>query len=176
MLFPLKFVPVESYHESPRRFGASRAKGTRLHAGCDLYAPIGTPVFAVAAGTVLAVYEFYLSSWAVEVDHGDFIVRYGEVKKEVGPGIAKGAPVMPGVQIGQVGALKGLKLSMLHFEMYAGTAKGALTDRSNPPYQRRSDLIDPTAWLDDALVNSGRFDGGRRPMKSIMGGDFMAWV
>ena len=48
MLFPLSFRPAESYHERPRSFGAPRDGGTRSHAGCDLYAPIGTPVRAVA--------------------------------------------------------------------------------------------------------------------------------
>ena len=46
---------------------------------------------------------------------------------------------------------------MLHFEMYTGKAKGPLTDR-NPKtsakrkdsmtFSRRSDLVDPTPFLD----------------------------
>ena len=88
MLFPLKFLPKESYKEAPRHFGARRSKGKRKHAGCDLYAPVGTPIFAVADGVVLDFYEFYLESWALEVDHGDFVVRYGEVKKTLPAGVA----------------------------------------------------------------------------------------
>jgi hypothetical protein len=37
----------------------------------------------VSDGTVLAVYPFYDGSWAVEVDHGTFVVRYGEVTRDV---------------------------------------------------------------------------------------------
>ena len=152
MLFPLKFLPKESYKEAPRHFGARRSKGKRKHAGCDLYAPVGTPIFAVADGVVLDFYEFYLESWALEVDHGDFVVRYGEVKKTLPAGVKKGAKVFAGQHIANVGVLQGLKLSMLHFEMYAGTAKGALTQKGNPPYQRRSDLMDPTPYLDSARM------------------------
>lgn len=152
MLFPLKFRPKESYHERPRKFGAPRSNGTRKHAGCDLYAPVGTPVFSVADGTIISIYEFYLSTWAIEVDHGDFIVRYGEVRKNMPVGIRAGARISAGRLIGEVGLLSGLKVSMVHFEMYDGTATGPLTQRSNKPYQRRKDLIDPTSYLDAAQL------------------------
>ncbi len=32
--------------------------------------------------------------------------------------------------------------------MYSGKRTGSLTDRSNPPFKRRADLMDPTAYLD----------------------------
>lgn len=160
MYFPLKFRPPESYHEAPRKFGARRDHGARKHAGCDLYAPLGTPVYSVEFGKVIAIYEFYLTSWAVEVDHGNFIVRYGEVQKNVAPGITVGAEVLPGDLIGYVGRLKGLALTMLHFEMYDKSSKGPLTDRKRPPYQRRSDLLDPTTYLDEALMQGGAYSSG----------------
>ena len=40
--------------------------------------------------------------------------------------------------------------STVPLELYSGTAKGPLTDRKDLPYQRRSDLIDPTSILDKA--------------------------
>lgn len=156
MLFPLKFRPKESYKEGMRRFGANRDHGRRKHAGCDLYAPIGTPVFAVADGTVIAAYPFYLGSWAIEVDHGTFVVRYGEVKPKVAAGIKAGAKVTARQLLGEVGLLKGLKMSMIHFEMFSGAAKGSLTVKGNPPYQRRSDLMDPTPFLDAADMQTGK--------------------
>lgn len=155
MLFPLPFRPPESYHEPPRSFAAPRDGGNRSHAGCDLYAPVGTPVLAVADGTVLNVYAFYLGTWAVEVDHGAFVARYGEVTKKVAPGVRTGEAVGAGQALGEVGRLDGLAASMLHFEMYDGTATGPLTRRDRPPFMRRSDLIDPTPHLDVAQLAPG---------------------
>ncbi len=69
------------------------------------------------------------------------------------PGAAGGAgnSVARGQVIAFVGKLESGS-SMLHFEMYAGTASGSLTVRGNPPYQRRSDLLDPTPYLDQATL------------------------
>ena len=44
--------------------------------------------------------------------------------------------------------MKTVAQSMLHLEMFAGAAQGPLTDRQNPPFMRRADLQDPTAFLD----------------------------
>jgi len=148
MAFPLKFVPQESWHQSPRNFGAARDKGKRKHAGCDLYAPVGTSVFAVADGTVTAFGLFYLGTYALVVDHGEFVVRYGEIQKTIPDKVKVGAKVTKGQLIGKVGKLTGLNISMVHFEMFTGKAKGALTDKNRPPFMRRSDLIDPASHLD----------------------------
>lgn len=154
LLFPLRFVPKESYHERPRSFGSPRDNGLRAHAGCDLYAPVGTEVLAVADGKVLAAYPFYPKDhpvvWAIEVDHFEYVIRYGEVTRNLAPGVKAGHTVARGQVVGHVGQMPRLP-SMLHFEMYAGTASGALTDRSRKPYQRRSDLMDPTFYLDAAV-------------------------
>src|SRR5918911_458918 len=126
MQFPLSFVPSESWHVAPLRFGASRAGG-RKHAGCDLYAPIGTPVYAVADGTVKGFAAFYLGTYALTIDHGQFWVRYGEISTNIASKLAVGAQVREGDRIGDVGDLIGLSLSMVHFEMYSGTGSGPLT-------------------------------------------------
>jgi len=161
MRFPLSFVPSQSWHVSPLRFGARRAGGKRKHAGCDLYAPIGTPVYAVADGTVKAFGPFYMGTYALTIDHGEFWVRYGEISDNIASTLAAGKRVREGDQIGDVGDLLGLNLSMVHFEMYSGSASGPLTVPSRPPYMRRSDLIDPTPYLDkwaklEELVDTAR--------------------
>ncbi len=147
MAFPLSFVPKKSWHERPRSFGAPRNNGKRKHAGCDLYAPPGTPVFAVADGTVLSFRPFYLGSNAIVVEHPDFLVRYGEVRTKLAPGVAVGGIVRKGQKIGEVSQLAGLDISMVHFEMYSGSLSGALTVATGP-FKRRADLIDPTEILD----------------------------
>lgn len=145
MRFPLPFRPNLSYSTGGRRFGAPR-DGGRLHAGCDLIAPEGTDIFAVGSGiVVLGPYPFYRGTYAIEVRHSNFIARYCEIR-----GTAQGVGVGSQVQEGQLIAYVGRMYqdSMLHFEMYSGAAQGPLTQRNNPPYQRRDDLIDPTPHLD----------------------------
>ena len=137
-----------SYRERPRGFGCPRDGGKRKHAGCDLYAPLGSPVLAVYHGWVVRVYEFYGKADAIEVNHGVHgIVRYGEV--DALPGIAAGMLVTAGTQIGKVAQLVGLGNihPMLHFEMYSGKGSGKLTQGTGE-YRRRSDLVDPTSFLD----------------------------
>jgi murein DD-endopeptidase MepM/ murein hydrolase activator NlpD len=149
MQFPLAFVPTKSWHERPRNFGAPRPGG-RKHAGCDLYAPVGAKIYAVANGTILSFRPFYLGSWALVVDHGSFTVRYGETKPVLPAGLEVGDRVTKGQWIGRVGKLRGLNISMIHFELYDGSRSGPLTDTSKPPFMRRRDLVDPTARLDAA--------------------------
>lgn len=147
MAFPLTFVPKESWHVRPRSFGAPRDGGRRKHAGCDLYAPVGTPIFAVADGTVTQFREFYLGTFALVVDHGDLIVRYGEVQKGLAKGVKVGGKVKKGQRIASVGKLTGLDISMIHFEMFTGKGRGELT-QPRGKFRRRSDLMNPTEQLD----------------------------
>lgn len=148
MPFPLPFIPKLSYRTGARWFGARRANGKRLHAGCDLIAPVDTPIFAIADGIVLEAdpdKEFYHHTKALIIRHGGFIVRYCEVKG-FGPGIHRKAKVNAGDVVAYVGRM--LTMSMLHFELYAGTLQGPLTVRANKPFQRRADLLNPTTLLD----------------------------
>jgi murein DD-endopeptidase MepM/ murein hydrolase activator NlpD len=146
MPFPLPFVPRFSYRVGGRRFGADRQNG-RKHAGCDLLAPEDTPIYAIADGVVIEASnkEFYHHTKAMVIRHGGFLVRYCEVKG-FGPGIRAGKRVAAGDVVAYVGKM--LVSSMLHFEVYAGTLTGPLTVRRNTPFQRRADLINPTAFLD----------------------------
>lgn len=145
--FPLAGPALADYTEDPRSFGSCRDNCTRRHAAADLYANQGTLVHAIGAGEVLDFYEFYLGTYALVVDHGDFIVRYGEITGQLPPGIQVGARVKQGQGIAYVGRLVGLSNDMVHFERFAGWGQGALTDRDNYPYQRRKDLVDPTLDL-----------------------------
>jgi murein DD-endopeptidase MepM/ murein hydrolase activator NlpD len=141
--FPLDFVPRLSYKTSGRRFGAPR-DGMK-HPGCDLIAPVGTKVVAVDDGIVIkGPYHFFHGAYAIEVRHSLFVVRYCEIGQSGAAGT--GTVVRAGQVIGKVVRMR--KDSMLHFEMYSGTASGRLTVKKNPPFQRRRDLVDPTKWLD----------------------------
>lgn len=154
-VFPLPKIPNWGYHKGSgkRWFGAPRDK-SRIHAACDLIARPGTPIYAVDHGTVWYSSGFYLQTDELTIRHPNFLVRYGEIAQgKLAPGIKRGEPVKPGQLIGWVGRLK-----MLHFEMYKDPhSSDPLTQRSNKTkydyvtpgnYQRRSDLIDPTTYLD----------------------------
>jgi murein DD-endopeptidase MepM/ murein hydrolase activator NlpD len=144
--FPLPFVPRLSYKTGGRRFGARRSKGTRKHAGCDLVVPKGTKIHATESGTVIrGPYYFYRGTYAIEIKHTHFVARYCEIKGVV-KGIRVGTKVKAGQHIAFVGKM--WHDSMLHFELYEGSATGPLTQRGKPPYQRRSDLINPAPYLD----------------------------
>ncbi|MFW7381111.1 MAG: M23 family metallopeptidase [Oligoflexus sp.] len=145
--FPFSGPADAKYTEAPRSFGSCRSNCTRLHAAADLYGLIGRPIYAVGAGSVIDFHYFYDGTYALVVNHGDFIVRYGEIGQSLPQGIAVGSQVRAGQLIAYVGDLISLNQSMLHFERFSGKATGPLTVRDNPPYQRRSDLENPTADL-----------------------------
>jgi murein DD-endopeptidase MepM/ murein hydrolase activator NlpD len=147
MLFPLRFRPVASYKDGGRFFGAPRDGGDRNHAGCDLIAPEGAEILAVADGEVIrGPYPFFNGTDAIEVNHGGFVARYCEIKG-IAAGVAVGEKVTAGQVIAYVGKMK--VDSMLHFEMYSGEKHGPLTQKHSP-FKRRADLMDPTPYLDDA--------------------------
>ncbi len=138
-VFPIPHHPKQSYLNGQRHFGAHR-KG-RKHAACDIKYGHGTPVRSVTDGVVTrSYYRFYKNYNAIEVTHSNgFVARYGEVNSFRAPGVREGAALKKGQTLGHMGI-------MLHFELYSGKARGSLTNREKP-YSRRSDLIDPTKYL-----------------------------
>lgn len=161
-LFPFPTVPAESWEERPRAFASPRAGGARLHAGCDLYFPKGTPIHAVADGMVTrGPYPFYCETFALEIDHGPFLARYGEIQSKTE--VIAGATVKAGQKIASVGHLVGIQVpsDMLHFELYDKSLSGPLTVaadsgsamKNGVPFMRRKDLIDPTLQLNQWREN-----------------------
>ena len=156
VFFPFTTVPAASWEKRPLAFASPRAGGARLHAGCDLYFPLGTLIHAVADGVVnRGPYAFYCETFALEIDHGSFLARYGEIQSKTD--VVAGARVRAGQKIAKIGHLIGIQVpsDMLHFELYDKSASGPLTVASgsssaiknNVPFMRRKDLIDPTLNL-----------------------------
>lgn len=114
-----------------------------------MIAPVGTSVHAVDFGVVDiedGKRGFYHGTTSLAVRHqAGYVVRYCEIAK-VAAGIRMGVMVRPGQVIAYVGRMH--VNSMLHFELYAGNKAGPLTNRTNQPFQRRLDLLDPTSLLD----------------------------
>ena len=156
LYFPFAALPSHDWTSGMRRFGANRSNGTRAHAGCDLYFPQGTWIHAVAGGKVVrGPTYFYADTYALEVDHGDIIVRYCEIHGQ--SPVRAGDAVRAGQRIARVGRLVGITVpsDMLHLEVYDKSASGPLTvpaessarRADNVPYGRRRDLVDPTPFL-----------------------------
>ena len=120
-------------------FGASRDGNTRKHAGIDLYPTkgAGTPIKAIRDGKVIKVAPFYTRhngdiTYAVLVDHKEFIANYAELKK---PSLVAGAVVKQKQTIGVVSGT-----NQLHFELYTPGTEDWLSWYGKMPLN----LIDPT--------------------------------
>jgi murein DD-endopeptidase MepM/ murein hydrolase activator NlpD len=157
MKFPLPFVPTQSY-KGGNGFGASREKvrAGLKHAANDLRAKPGTPVLAMDTGVVLrGPYEFFRGTHAIEVQHSQFIARYCEIAPKTE--VKVGDCVKEGQVIAYVGNQPGN--DMLHIEFFAGTAQGDLTNKRNPPYDRRKDVFDGVKHLDQAVHTASHRPG-----------------
>ncbi|APR76956.1 Membrane protein [Minicystis rosea] len=143
--FPLAFRPSPDWHSGARYFGARRDGGKRRHAGCDLLGPVGSQIYAIADGTLVrGPYYFYSNTYAIEVRHGPYIVRYGEI---LGGSYVGGQTIRKGQPLCKIGRLSSGS-SMLHFEMYSnGKSTASLTGPG--AFKRRADLMDPTKLLDE---------------------------
>jgi murein DD-endopeptidase MepM/ murein hydrolase activator NlpD len=98
-----------------------------LHAGVDIAAPIGTPVFTPEDGIVLGAGPASGFGLAVYVQHGDgTITLYGHVNQFF---VTPGQVVTAGQQIAEVGNRGQSTGPHLHFEVHTG---GLYANRVNP--------------------------------------------
>lgn len=153
-LYPLPINATADYKSGMRSFGSNRDKGKRKHAGADLYAPAGTTVIAMESGIVLSAGSFYAGTDFVTIKHQNHIIRYGElapgsIKVKAEDEVTRGQP------IGAVGKLRGINVpsNMLHLEMYSNTSDTSnltVKGTAGGKFKRRSDLINPNYFLDNA--------------------------
>lgn len=139
-------------------FGAPRKYKERWgrHTGIDIYAPVGSLVFAIESGTVVHVSDFtgpptspqWRKTWYVMVEHADGRVAvYGELRK---PKFRKGQRIKSGQTVGCIAKVLYGKTtrhsSMLHFELHKKNSRIA-TDW----YGRRPNhILNPTSYLRSA--------------------------
>lgn len=91
------------------------SRGGRLHAGIDLAVPIGTPVRAAAAGTVLHAGEAGGYGLAVYLQHaGGIVTRYGHLSRVQ---VRRGQTVAAGAQVALSGNTGRSTGPHLHFEV-----------------------------------------------------------
>jgi len=148
------------------KFGASRDNGLRAHPAIDFVDKEGTPVYAIADGTLIAYYLYWEGTYAMEVKNNDgTIFLYAEIittvpgvtqRPKSGQGLTLNIKIKRGDKIGEMIPNTDNGLSMLHLGYYKGTATGPLGNKANTiydyvpqkKYERRRDLLDPTPIFD----------------------------
>lgn len=151
-----------------RQFLARRSGGSRRHVGIDLFAEHRDKVVACEDGRIVSYYTFYTTSagedsYALIVQHEDFVINYGEVKGDAQREFnwRVGDRVRKGQEIARVSTT-----GMLHFETYTlGTAHSHrwMVGDARPP-----GLLNPTRYLlrlAAAAQGGGAGGGGERPLK-----------
>jgi len=153
---PVKKTGFYSVTSGGRYFGASRDSGNRAHAGVDIHYSNGKgiAIYAMESGKVIEyIANFYGGMQAIAVQHADgSIARYCEISTS----LRKGDTVTKGQQIATIAKSNIGGDTMLHLEIYMGTATGGLTNSSNTTYDyvpqknysRRRDIVDPTFVFD----------------------------
>src|SRR5262249_31204404 len=108
-----------------------------MHAGVDIAAPIGTPIYAVADGTVISAGPASGFGMWVRLLHNDgTITVYGQVNTAT---VSVGQHVKAGDQIATVGNRGYSTGPHCHFEVWQGGV----------------DKIDPLPWLAARGINLG---------------------
>ena len=119
----------------------------RVHMGIDVEADIGSPVYAVADGTIESVEFHPMMGQTVTIHHADgYKTVYQNMQTAVPDGIEAGASVKAGDEIGYIGDTALIEISEephLHFEMY----KDDICE--NPLSHFKVIPIDPTSHFED---------------------------
>ena len=111
-------------HDSELQVFSPTMNDYRVHLGVDIITTDGAPVYAVADGTVIQIWEDVRMGQCVAVKHnGDAVSIYKNVSSELPKGIIEGATVRAGQQIASVGSTAMVEIAdepHLHFEMTVG--------------------------------------------------------
>ena len=119
----------------------------RLHLGIDVAASAGSPVYAVADGTVESVEFHPMMGQTVVIVHKDgYKSVYQNMQTAVPSEIPAGAEVKAGAQIGSVGDTALIEISEephLHFELYKdGNCENPLAHFTVTPISASTDYED----------------------------------
>lgn len=115
---------LSNVHDSELQVFSPTMNDYRVHLGIDIIASEGSPVYAVADGTVVQIWEDVRMGQCIAVKHnGDSVSIYKNVSEELPKGITEGAKVKTGQQIASVGSTAMVEIAdepHLHFEMTVG--------------------------------------------------------
>jgi hypothetical protein len=112
----------------------------KMHEGIDIGAPVGTPVYAAASGTVVASQSYSGYGNTVILEHGvrctnlpmRWFSLYGHLSSSL---VAKGATVRQGQQIASSGNTGTSTGPHLHFEAITNTGSDATAALNGTPFQ-----------------------------------------
>ena len=111
-------------HDSELQVFSPTMNDYRVHLGIDIITSEDAPVYAVADGTVMQIWEDVRMGQCIAVKHnGDAVSIYKNVSAELPQGIIEGAKVTVGQQIATVGSTAMVEIAdepHLHFEMTVG--------------------------------------------------------
>ncbi len=182
IIFPLLIKPlndIEGIHKnyywaadqgSNQTTFRSNRRGSRKHAGRDLYTEPLTTMVAIAGGVVLNIStNFAYGTGAITILHETndgrkFIIRYGEVENSTVE-VVVNQKVEQGTILGKTGFLRGIhnrivtgySIYMIHFEYYSGEEGYDLSkslSNGSSPFRRRADLKDPLPILREGYENT----------------------
>ena len=115
---------LSAVHDSELQVFSQTMNDYRVHLGIDILAEESAPVYAVADGTVMQIWEDVRMGQCIAVKHtGDAVSIYKNVSSEFPTGIIEGATVRAGQQIASVGSTAMVEVAEephLHFEMTVG--------------------------------------------------------
>lgn len=115
---------LSNVHDSELQVFSPTMNDYRVHLGIDIIAEEGSPVYAVADGTVMQIWEDVRMGQCIAVKHnGDSVSIYKNVSVDLPTGIKEGAKVKAGQQIASIGATAMVEIAdepHLHFEMTVG--------------------------------------------------------
>jgi YD repeat-containing protein len=115
-------------------------RGRGFHAGIDLRAPSGTPVWAASGGTVTFAGRYFAYGLLVEVEHADGSrARYAHLAR-IAPGVRPGAALPAGGPLGAVGRTGRTTGAHLHVEL-----------------RRHGRAVDPWPWLTRTACDGSGF-------------------
>ena len=96
-----------------------QSRGTRLHEGVDIIAPIGNLIYAVVDGTITRVYNnASLTGNGIRLTQADGTYFFYAHLDTIAPNIAVGATVKAGQILGTNGATGNTSTPNLHFEVH----------------------------------------------------------
>ena len=115
---------LSAVHDSELQVFSPTMNDYRVHLGIDILANENDPVYAVADGTVMQIWEDVRMGQCIAIKHtGDAVSIYKNVSAEFPEGIIEGATVRCGQQIASVGSTAMVEIAEephLHFEMTVG--------------------------------------------------------